>query len=145
MINLHMNNNNQTEIDMICSPAEDIKLSKKVDLIFTSPPYFNTEKYDYDNPKQSHNRYKTVDEWLEKFLFQCLSKFSENLIDEGHIVLNIADRLDGEENLIPKIITFMNGLPVKFIGTIGLQCISKNFYKHENNGVYCEPILVWKK
>jgi tRNA1(Val) A37 N6-methylase TrmN6 len=48
--------------DFICEPAEDVDLSKYenfFDIAFTSPPYFNVERYSYDDT-QSWVRYKTL-------------------------------------------------------------------------------------
>ena len=51
--------------EFICEPAEDVDLSKYenfFDIVFTSPPYFNVERYSYDDT-QSWVRYKAIDDW----------------------------------------------------------------------------------
>ena len=49
---------------------EDVDYSKyenHFDTIFTSPPYFNVEKYS-DEDTQSYVRYKNIDSWNKNFL-----------------------------------------------------------------------------
>lgn len=70
--------------------AEEImpKLDEKYNLIFTSPPYFNTEIYS-DSGDQSSHKYQEYEEWKEKFLF-ILVKESYRLLEEGgYLVLNV--------------------------------------------------------
>jgi len=43
------------------------------DLVFTSPPFFDLESYSQDK-SQSIQKYKTLKEWKNKFLFHCFSK-----------------------------------------------------------------------
>ena len=43
------------------------------DLVFTSPPYFNVERYG-DDDTQSWVRYKSIDGWNEYFFTQWIRK-----------------------------------------------------------------------
>ena len=43
------------------------------DTIFTSPPYFNTEKYSLHDT-QSYLRYKKIDDWNTNFLHKTIDK-----------------------------------------------------------------------
>ena len=48
--------------------SEDFKpISESIDLCFTSPPYFNTEKYS-NEPTQSYIKYPTENEWVNGYL-----------------------------------------------------------------------------
>lgn len=77
---------------VICDGAEFVDFSKfgKFDFIFTSPPYFNCEKYSQDE-KQSYKLYKSSDSWLNNFLFVWIKNAWESLEDNGHMVINISD------------------------------------------------------
>jgi hypothetical protein len=70
--------------------AEDFVSNHNVDLVFTSPPYFDCEKYSNEET-QSWIRYKTREEWFNGFLV----KMSENALDKlkygGFFILNLAD------------------------------------------------------
>jgi hypothetical protein len=61
---------------------------ENLDLIFTSPPYFNTEKY-CDQKTQSYLRYPTRESWYDKFLRVCIEGAFLDLADGGHLVLNV--------------------------------------------------------
>ncbi len=66
-------------------------LRGKVDLVMTSPPYFSAENYNTQNAKQSANRYKTYEEWREKFYRKLMQGAFDLLKPNGVFVLNIAN------------------------------------------------------
>jgi len=84
-------------------PAEDISLEfmkednrfkehiGTVNIAITSPPYFNKEAYNKDNPLQSHNRYNQYDTWRDGFLKPLLKNTYDLLKKGGIFYLNIAD------------------------------------------------------
>lgn len=61
-----------------------------VDLAFSSPPYFNLEKYS-DEPTQCMNRYKTLDEWFEGYVAPTMRNIYNGLNPDGVFATNIAD------------------------------------------------------
>ena len=80
-----ISNKNGVTNDIYCVPSEDLyrdktfmnKYSNYFDFIFFSPPYFQLELY--KGSKQSTERYKNYDEWLEgywrntiKLCYECL-------------------------------------------------------------------------
>jgi len=60
------------------------------DLIVTSPPYFDLERYS-DEETQSFKKYPKYEEWLDKFLFVLIKESHRLLKDDGVFILNIAD------------------------------------------------------
>lgn len=62
----------------------------KFDLCFTSPPYFDTEKYS-DEETQSWKKYSTLDYWLEGFLKSTIENCWKYTKPEGRLIINIAD------------------------------------------------------
>jgi tRNA1(Val) A37 N6-methylase TrmN6 len=64
--------------------------SKSFDLIFSSPPYFNLEKYARDS-SQSNLRYPFYDLWLTSFLFEVLSQSYRLLKSRGLLAINVAN------------------------------------------------------
>lgn len=77
----------------IMSPAEDADLSMYVDtfdLVFSSPPYFNVERYSYDDT-QSWVRYKNIDAWNKNFLHKAIANVWPTIRKGGYIAINIAD------------------------------------------------------
>ncbi|HEY1940182.1 MAG TPA: hypothetical protein VGJ33_19810 [Candidatus Angelobacter sp.] len=63
--------------------------SGHADLVFSSPPYFNWEKYSLD-PTQSFVRYATYELWRESFLRPILRESARVLRSGGHLVVNIS-------------------------------------------------------
>lgn len=63
---------------------------KNVDLAFSSPPYFNLEKY-CDEPTQCMNRYTTLDDWFEGYVVPTMCNIHDGLNPDGVFATNIAD------------------------------------------------------
>jgi hypothetical protein len=75
-----------------CLPFEDSKLEDNAfDFAFTSPPYYDTEKYS-DEPTQSFNRYKSFLEWVTGFYLPLIRKTMAALKPGKFFVLNIGNR-----------------------------------------------------
>ena len=71
----------------------------KVNLIFTSPPYFAKEVYSNDK-EQSCIKYNEYDLWVNEFLKPTLETCVEWLAPNGYILWNIADVKFGK-NILP--------------------------------------------
>lgn len=138
------------EIEIICGRAEDenIILKDEFDMIFTSPPYFDKEKYDQSD-QQSYKMYKSFDSWMNNFLFKAIKLRAQNLKSGGLLVINISDIYTRHQ--LFKICDGMNDFiastgDFNYIGAIGLRMpkrpmsISSGTY-----GVFAEPIWIWKK
>lgn len=70
-------------------PFEDFPVEENYfDFAFTSPPYFDTEIYS-DEETQAYNRYKTLEEFNEKFLTVLIEKTMISLKDGSCFLLNI--------------------------------------------------------
>jgi len=61
-----------------------------IDLAFSSPPYFNLEKYS-DEDTQCMVRYKTLDEWFDGYVAPTIQQIHRGLNREGLFATNIAD------------------------------------------------------
>jgi hypothetical protein len=73
--------------------AEDIlplQPARSVDLILTSPPYYDTERYS-NEPTQSYLRYTSYQEWRDQFLVTVLEQSHRTLRKKGHLVINVAN------------------------------------------------------
>lgn len=142
--------------NLICSPAEELEtLDGPFDIVFTSPPYFDKERYTKD-PTQSWVRYRHLDLWLQGFLFKTLTLVWNHLKVGGHLCVNIADvRGDAREEggykrLVNSICDPMNNfiatLPnASYQGAIGLRMAERVNSGDDIPDKFCEPIWVWKK
>lgn len=75
---------------IVKSVSEKHKPDGLVDLAFSSPPYFNLEKY-CDEPTQCMNQFKTLDEWFEGYVAPTMKNIKGSLADDGIFATNIAD------------------------------------------------------
>jgi hypothetical protein len=71
------------------SVSEEYK-PEDIDLAFSSPPYFNLEKYS-DEPTQCMNQFTTLDEWFEGYVAPTMQNIYAGLNSDGVFATNIAD------------------------------------------------------
>lgn len=85
----YLNSFLNTNSEIIQSVSEDYQ-SENIDLAFSSPPYFNLEKYS-DEPTQCMVNYTTLEEWFEGYVAPTMHNIHKGLNDEGIFATNIAD------------------------------------------------------
>ena len=94
-----------------------------VDLAFSSPPYFNLEKY-CDEPTQCMNRYTTLDEWFEGYVVPTMQNIHKGLNTDGVFATNIADYKsygNKEFKVVDRWINTANKLGFKYNGIIKMM------------------------
>jgi len=132
-----------------CAENPQISLEDEFDLVFTSPPYFDKEKYD-QSELQSYKKYKGFDSWMQDFLFKAIELRTENLKSGGHLVINISDIYTRKKRF--EICDGMNDYiastgQFEYKGAMGLRMPKRPMSKSSktNVNIYGEPIWVWKK
>jgi len=124
------------QINIMHSGSEDY-VPHDIDMVFTSPPYFNTEVYS-DEDTQSCNRFPDKKDWLEKYLRKTIDNCHEGLKKGGVMAVNIANvrnypTLEQDFNDIMKEkFTYVETL------RYALSMMNVSGYKYE-------PIFVYKK
>jgi hypothetical protein len=125
----------------LCTPAEDADLTDvKVDFVFTSPPYFDIERYSEEDT-QSWKRYRNPQQWIKSFLFPTLTKCYEALEGGGRIAVNIADKRGLD--ICSPMLKHMESLGATYEGVLGYKMQKRNGI--DLGLVFCEPIWVWSK
>jgi hypothetical protein len=108
--------------------AEDADFGEdEFDTVFTSPPYFMTERYTRDE-NQSWVRYKTIEGWLEGFLFNALTNAWRALKLDGRLAINVADVYANHQvnRICDPTNDFISRLPrAKFVGCLGLRMMKR--------------------
>jgi DNA modification methylase len=128
-----------------CDCAEDLMPhldSESIDLIFTSPPYYNVERYCFEMNQSSH-RYRTYNEWRKEFLRVVIFESKRLLRPKGYFIINVANTYnysiaDDVKQIASSLFAFhsivylsMNAMPAHRVG---------------GNKMYrCEPILIFQK
>lgn len=141
--------NTGKSVELINSPAEDVKLNRMYDLVFTSPPYFNIEKYTKED-NQSYKRYKKLDKWLEGFLFKTIEESWSHLNHGGHMIINISDVYSNHtvHNICDPMNDFISRLPnASYQGCMcyGMAKRPNSKTMKDKEGKFGEPMWIWKK
>ena len=108
-----------------------------IDLCFTSPPYFDWEKYS-EEETQSYKKYPEVQDWINGFLWHTIDKCHYGLKVGGILALNVANtkRIKNFEEVTVRI---AKQIAYKHIDTWKLQLSSQTGApKHE-------PIFIFQK
>lgn len=112
--------------------------SESLDLCFTSPPYFDTERYS-DEGTQSYKKYPTKSDWVDGFLTDTLHNCYSGLKKGGHLLINISNTPTNKwiEDETVRI--------SKKMGFIQLDTFYLVLSSISGNGQKLEPIFVFKK
>ena len=128
----------------------------KLDLIFTSPPYFDREQYS-DDAEQSFKSYPQYDDWRDNFLKPTLENCYHSLRDDRYILWNIADIKIGKDKYYPleqDSIDILTNLGMEYKGKLKMLMTSmvgvnqenvKNSVIIEKKALKYEPIFVFYK
>lgn len=131
-------------------PSEDVDLKdNEFDLVFTSPPYFCTEKY-CDEETQSFKRYgDNIDKWLNLFLFKTIKNAWDHLKDNGYLIINIADVYNKSERhfICDPMNDFISTLDnASYLGSIGMKMQKRpNSLAVREDNTFVEPMWIWQK
>ena len=73
-------------------PFEELDVKKEYfDFVFTSPPYFDTEKYS-DEETQSYIKNDTYETWVKNFLYVMIDKIVFCMKKDAFCVLNVGNK-----------------------------------------------------
>jgi DNA modification methylase len=79
-----------TSLSQLGSEKQTFPAGAKFDLVFTSPPYFDREKY-FEERGQCWLDHPTESDWFKNYLIPTLTTARDHLADDGKIVLNVDD------------------------------------------------------
>jgi len=127
------------QIDIYKQGSEDfIPEKESIDLCFTSPPYFDTEKYS-DESTQSFKKFPSENEWVNGFLKKTIKNCYYGLKKNGYMLINIANTpkykfIEKETVNISSEIGFIKEPTVDLI----LSSVA-------GKGIKTEPVFVFRK
>lgn len=132
-----------------CSEDEAMYPTGKFDTMFTSPPYFNVERYTQDE-NQSFKKHKKLDDWLNNFLFKTIKNTWGCLEDQGSLIVNISDVYSNHtiNAICDKMVDFSKTLHgCNYEGTLGYEMRKRpnSGALKGKQGLFCEPMWVFKK
>ena len=153
---------NTFSVEMISSDEMDkskelSKYNNKVDLVFTSPPYYSKEMYSEDKD-QSYLKYPNYKDWVEGYLHKTFSITYQSLKPNGYCLINISDvNINSKElSLELDTIRILEKIGYKYKYQVGMvmnrfigldtELLVNRWYDYKSD-VYrkVEPILVFQK
>jgi DNA modification methylase len=139
---------------IFCQGSEDYieELEGKIDMAFSSPPYFDLEKYN-EEESQSIVKFKQYDNWINGYVKPTIINCSKYLKSGGLMLVNIKNMTSGKKyKLFDDWFNILNELEtMEYVETINMNQLSKRDYKGKHfTGVtgemgFKEPVMVFKK
>lgn len=136
-------------------PSEDVnwkQYENTFDFYFTSPPYFETERYASNNSAtQSWSRYPTFNSWKYDFFFKVNRLVWDTLSNDAFMMINIIEprvnsgtRLNLCDDMVDDILTYPNA---HYLGKIGMRMQARPhaIVGADKNSIFIEPIWVFRK
>jgi DNA modification methylase len=123
--------------------SEYIDLKKDtIDFAFTSPPYFNTEKYALEET-QSFIKFPTKELWLNEFIGKTFDNTYACLTKNGKMAINIAN-VKNYPDLCEDIISIAKKTGFYLEDTLKLS-LSNSTFKTGKDAFKYEPIFIFSK
>lgn len=118
---------------------ETLNCKDYYDLCFSSPPYFDTEKYSTEET-QSYIKYPSLDEWINGFLNDTIKNCYQYTKPNGYTIINIANT-PKYDILEQKTVELALDAGFKHVDTLFMELSSVA----KNKGRKVEPIFVFQK
>lgn len=131
-----------TEIHQ-CGSEDFIPQSESLDLCFTSPPYFNTERYSDENT-QSWVKYPSKKKWLNDFLKKTFENCYVGLKKNGKMVINIAN-VRTYQTLEEDTVKVAQQVGFQLIDTWKVSLSSMPGANKDSSGHKYEPAFIFQK
>ena len=123
--------------------SEDYLPEKEsLDVCFSSPPYFNHEKYSIE-PTQSYVKFSTPKQWMQGFLLKTIDNCWHGLKHGGYLILNIAD-VTNYPTLCGDFLEGMKATAFTYQKMLRLE-LSKLIKTEADQDFKYEPIYVFQK
>lgn len=142
LLNLVSDYGGEMDIKINHKGSEEISLVNDCDFAFTSPPYFDTEKYT-DEPSQSYNKFSNRDSWLKDFMGKTFSNVHRALKKDKHMAINIAN-VPSYPQLEIDTINLAKRCGFSYIREMKLALSNSTFKKGKDAFKY-EPIFIFKR
>jgi hypothetical protein len=127
--------------DLGCAEEVMPKIKEKYDLIFTSPPYFNTEIYSTSENQSSH-KYDEYEEWLNKFLFVIIDESRRILKDEGTLVINVKNYRN--RSIADDLCSYCEK-DFRLVNTYYMKMANNSYNRKTGDSFHTEPLFIWNK
>jgi hypothetical protein len=138
------------KFNLFCDGSEIFipELEGLIDVSFTSPPYFNLEKYSDDGGESTKN-YNDYQLWVDKFVVPTAQNTYKYLKSGGYAMINIKN-INKKESCFDDFFKAFLDAGFKFVEIFDMKVQSKKQYgmKHNNEKgtiVPTEPVMSFMK
>jgi len=121
-----LNIHNLVELHNIPFEEFDLNNIPEVDVVLTSPPYFNLETYS-DDTTQSYNKYNDIQNWLDNWLLKMIEVCAEKLTSNGLSCWNVMDFKSTK--IVEAVINKHDEMGFQLINTLGIDSPFVNYKK----------------
>lgn len=128
-------------IDISCCGSETFEPKHTFDIVFTSPPYFDKEKY-FDDDSQCWKKFPAHADWIKEYLTPTFSIAFKHMKNNGYLVINI-DK-ENEAAIIDAATTVGFVKYDELMLNVGRDHFNKKRSKKTTSNK-SEPIIVFKK
>jgi len=135
----------ENRVTLICDDALNMKKYDlpKVDMILTSPPYFDLEIYS-DEETQSHKNRSSYDDWSKHFLNEIIIQSNQLLNDGGVSCWNVGKV--GKHNMFDCVEKYQNELEFEKVTNFGVLSSKRQaLQKNDNNKSLDNTVCYLKK
>lgn len=133
----------EQRLEIIQSGSEDyVPKEDSLDLCFTSPPYFDTEKYSNEST-QSYIKFPKKVDWLEGFLRKTIQNCHRGLKKNRYLIINIAN-VSSFDTLEEETGNIVMSEGFEYLDTFQLT-LSKMPGKNLSGSKKFEPIFLFRK
>jgi hypothetical protein len=141
-INISKTYLNSINADIRCEGSEKTKIEDlSLDFVFTSPPYFDKEKY-LNEDGQCWKDYPTIELWIKNYLLPTFKTAYEGLKNNCYMVINVDDELSDIIITSAKYVGFTYCEHMNVIMPIKKDHFSR---KHGHNKLSSETFFVFIK
>lgn len=122
--------------------SENINFNNHFDFAFTSPPYFNTEKYSEEGT-QSYLKYPTKELWTNGFWYDTIKNTYNALKADSYMAINIANvpSYKDLEDVTKQLCIDMGFVYIKEMR----MALSNSNFRSRSSAFKYEPIFIFKK
>ena len=122
------------QVQLHANPVEDLSIDPdtRFDVVLTSPPYFDLEKYDSDQ-NQSYVKHPRYDSWRDQWLIPLINRCLDHLPTTGISAWNVMKM--GRRDLPATVVDAHQSRGWRLIATIGFNSPLNNIRKLKNKDV----------
>lgn len=149
-LHIERNTKRSNSFKLYCMGSEDLELEENtIDFAFSSPPYFNLERYS-DEITQCYNKFEEIEDWFDGYVIPTIKNIHRSLKVGSFYAVNIADFNVGKTRVeyVDRWIEISKDLGFEYIEQIHMKLQTRRGVGHKENGedkVKKEGIFVFKK